>query len=341
VSISHFSLFKKGRRYYIQFVDAEGKRKQKSTHCKRKPDAMKAFSDFRDLLRKKPQHKLLSDFITELLAFAQENFARRTVIIYRSTLQHFARIAGNVTLTAITPQQWDSYRTERLKTIQAVTVNIELRALRASFNVALRWKLLESNPFSGLKLVPVPEASPSFFTKEDFQKLLSLIKESWLRELILFAVLTGMRRSELVNLRWQDVDLQRRLVFIQSSATFKTKQGKHRTIPINDVAFHLLQTKCGKETSEYVFTLNGKKIFEEWVTHKFKYYVYEARLRNDRLHFHSLRHTFASWLVQDGVSLYAVQKLLGHSSSRVTEVYSHLQPESLHAEVNKISVSMN
>jgi site-specific recombinase XerD len=62
---------------------------------------------------------------------------------------------------------------------------------------------------------------------------------------------------------------------------------------------------------------------------------------DDRLHFHSARHAFASWLVRAGVSLYEVQKLLGHSSPTVTEVYSHLQPEHLHGRVNKITVSMN
>jgi site-specific recombinase XerD len=80
---------------------------------------------------------------------------------------------------------------------------------------------------------------------------------------------------------------------------------------------------------------------DRWVSHKFKYYVYEARFSDDRLHFHSLRHTFASWLVQDGVSLYEVQKLLGHSSIAVTQVYSHLQPEQLHATVNRLKVGLN
>jgi integrase len=69
----------------------------------------------------------------------------------------------------------------------------------------------------------------------------------------------------------------------------------------------------------FVFTLNDRKIAEGWVSHKFRYYVYEARFNDDRLHSHSLRHTFTSWLVQDGVSLYEVQKLLGHSSIAVTE----------------------
>jgi site-specific recombinase XerD len=91
---------------------------------------------------------------------------------------------------------------------------------------------------------------------------------------------------------------------------------------------------------EYVFTLNGKKILDGWVSHAFKKAVRKAGV-DSRLHFHSLRHTFATWLVQNGVGIYEVQKLLGHSSVAVTQVYAHLAPSELHGAVEKISVSLN
>jgi len=83
-----------------------------------------------------------------------------------------------------------------------------------------------------------------------------------------------------------------------------------------------------------------KQLTKDYLSKRFKRYVHIAGM-NPKLHFHSLRHTFATWLVQDGVSLYEVQKLLGHSSIAVTQVYSHLQPEQLHATVNRIVVSLN
>ena len=79
---------------------------------------------------------------------------------------------------------------------------------------------------------------------------------------------------------------------------------------------------------------NGGELLYTSVSQKFKKYVRRAAL-NDKLHFHSLRHSFASALVSSGVSLYAVQKLLGHTSSRTTEIYSHLLPQQLHFEVNR------
>ena len=157
---------------------------------------------------------------------------------------------------------------------------------------------------------------------------------------MLIAALTDMRRGELLNLRWSDVDLSRRVIQIQSNATFRTKRGKQRAIPMSDVAFNLMSSKAGRVTGEYVFTTKGWKINGDHATKKLKKYVVDAKLPRG-LHFHSLRHTFASWLVQSGVSLYEVQKLLGHSNIAVTQVYSHLQPEHLHDTVNKITVTLN
>ena len=219
-------------------------------------------------------------------------------------------------------------------------MNVEIRGLRAVFNVALRWRLIESNPFCGMQLIRVNDVPPVYFSKEDFQKLISVIKENWLKDIVIFAVITGMRRGEILNLRWQDVDLQRRVIHIQSNPTFKTKQGKRRSIPLSDVAYQILITRFGRSTCEYVFSLNNRNILGNFMTKKFKDYVLLVGL-DEKLHFHSLRHTFASWLVQDGVSLYEVQKLLGHSNISVTQVYSHLHPETLHATVNKISIPLN
>jgi len=225
--------------------------------------------------------------------------------------------------------------------VSPVSVNVELRALRTILFLAVRWQLLESNPFSKAKLVSVPEMEPTHFSKEDFQRLLGVIKEQWLKDLILFTVTTGLRRAEVLNCQWKDVELDRRLVHIHSTPTFRVKCGKRRTIPLNGVATQILLAKRSRnESGDYVFTLNGRRLLPGFLTHKFKNYVCLAGLTR-KLHFHSLRHTFATWLVQDGVSIYEVQKLLGHSSIEMTQVYSHLHADQLHSAVNKLTLSLN
>jgi site-specific recombinase XerD len=88
------------------------------------------------------------------------------------------------------------------------------------------------------------------------------------------------------------------------------------------------------ECASVFYDRYGVKLRELTISHKFKKYVRKSGL-NDKLHFHSLRHSFASALVISGVSLYAVQKLLGHTTSKTTEIYAHLLPQQLHDEVNK------
>ena len=109
---------------------------------------------------------------------------------------------------------------------------------------------------------------------------------------------------------------------------------------MSDISFNILSTKAGRSSSEYVFTKNERKINEDHATKKLKKYVVDVKPQ-ERLHFHNLRHTFASWLVQDDVSLYKVQKLHGHSDISVTQVFSRLQPEQLHETVNRLQIALN
>ena len=355
--LASITLFKpsRGRNWYVSFTDSDGNRKQKSTGKSTKREALKVLTEFQTLLKAKSKPILLSKLAEQFLEYARSNYSVKTFVAYKATLKRFEAICGDVALSKITARHWDTYRIERLKSVSPVStnielrlksvspvsVNIELRALKSVFNTAVRWGNLERSPFNKQPLATVPESSPVFFTKEDFQKLLNVIKQAWLKEAVVFTVLTGLRRGELINLRWQDVDLQRRIFTVQSNPTFQTKQGKKRTLPLNETAFHLLSLKHSQNIGEYVFTVGRKQITESWLSHLFKRAVREVSL-NDKLHWHSLRSSFASWLVIDGVSIYAVSKLLGHSSVAITQKhYAHLATENLHADVNKIKVGMN
>ena len=204
--------------------------------------------------------------------------------------------------------------------------------------MAVDWELIEETPFRKSKLIRLPEQTPLYFSKDDFRVLIETISTRWLQELVIFAVNTGMRRGEIVNLKWENVDFIRKLVLVRNSQQFTTKSKRERTIPLNRRALHTLKERSG--SSGYVFTdAEGLNIRDKRLTRLFAEAVRRAGI-NPRLHFHSLRHTFASWLVQDGVSLYEVQKLLGHSNIAVTQVYSHLQPETLHSTVNRITIAL-
>ncbi|MBS4028866.1 MAG: site-specific integrase [Ignavibacteriales bacterium] len=326
--------------YYIGYYEG-AKLKWKSTRERIKSDALKQLSDFKKLLAHKPKEISLSLFSNQLLSYLEQNYSKNTCAYYRIAFRHLLEIANDISLSSLTPQHFDKYKSKRLAEVTPVTVNIELETLRAALNTAKRWKLLHTNPVEEITKCVEPQQTPAFFAKEDFEMLLSLIKEQWLKETIMFAVCTGMRRGEILNLRWSNIDFERKTISIESDATFKVKCGKRRVLPMSDVCYFLLKQRHEKTVSEFIFTLNGKHIDKDWLSHLFKRYVRQAGM-SERLKFHSLRSTFASWLVMSGTEIYAVSKLLGHGDVSVTtKHYAHLKPETLASEVNKISFVMN
>jgi site-specific recombinase XerD len=124
----------------------------------------------------------------------------------------------------------------------------------------------------------------------------------------------------------------------QGAGQFRTKNRRQRIVPLNDAAVSVLRRL--PKVSENVFTnTEGRRLKEGYLSQCFTAVVGQAKLRK-RICFHSLRHTFASWLVQAGAGIYEVQKLLGYSSVAVTQVYSHLAPSELHAKVGKIDFEL-
>lgn len=340
MTVSQVYLFKRPNGFWYILYTADGRTKWKSTKCTNRGDALKKFTEFKELLKTKPKPNSFSSFVKEFLQYAEATYAKTSIDIFKVALRNFQAIAGECKLTALNYRHVDLYKAERLRLVKPTTVNIELRSLRTILNIAMRWDMLETNPFSKMKPVRIPERIPLFFSKEDFQKFMHAVGDHCMRDVFLFGVITGMRRGEILNLKWSDVNLQEKLAHIQSSTTYRVKAGKRRTIPLGDIAMRLLERRSIARKSEFVFDYNGESFKGDHVAKRFKRFVRKAGLQ-EGLHFHSLRHTFATWLVQDRVSIYEIQKLLGHSDISVTQIYSHLVSSELHDAVNKISVPID
>jgi integrase len=352
-----FYLFQKNGIYYLGFTDEDGIRRQKSTKCKIKHEAVKKVSDFKKFLSEEHTAKRISisKFKTEFLGYAKTNYASHTVYLYEQMLSHFIRICGDLPLSKYTPKHYDLYKVTRLKefvrgkipkkaekrVMNPITVNIELRSLRAVFNTARRWEYIEKNPFDGMSQIPIPKRTPAFMTADDVENMLKVITRPWLKDVLIFAVNTGMRRGELLSLRWQDVDVKLRVARIVNRDDFTTKSGEERVVALNDAALAVVQRCVKSEKHEYLFSReDGIRLLPDWLTAAFKDAARNAGL-SEGIHLHSTRHSFASLLVGNGTSLFTVSKLLGHSNAKTSEIYSHLLPQHLHNEVDKLNVGGN
>ena len=110
-----YSFFKRGARWYIEYTDANGDRKQRSTGCSQKSDALKVLSDFKEVTASAPQSRSFSTFKDEFLVYAEGTFAGTTVKIYRASLNNFQRILGDMPLSSITTAHSDLYKAKRQK----------------------------------------------------------------------------------------------------------------------------------------------------------------------------------------------------------------------------------
>jgi site-specific recombinase XerD len=270
----------------------------------------------------------------------KEHELRETTLdrIYRPAFKSLISVIGNKRLLSYSVRDVEEFKAVRAKTCSPHTVNIEFRTLRAAFNCAVKWEIIADSPFMKSKQLKIPERTPQHFTKEEFLKFHSAVTEPILKELFLLAVLTGVRQGEILHLQWSQVDFERKLIHITNSDSFTTKSGRCRTIAISEAALELLcRIRQRRDGSTYVFNRQGEKLTQSYVEHKFKKYLREVGL-NDKLNFHSLRHTFATLLIEQSASIYELQKLLGHYDIKTTQMYTHLSASELHATVNKISL---
>jgi len=211
------------------------------------------------------------------------------------------------------------------------TTNRYLALLKRMLNLAIDWGYLMKNQVKKVK--PFSEKDnlkERILSKDEEQKLLEA-SSAHLRPIIFTALHTGMRKGEILSLKWNQIDFSKSIIKVEN-----TKSGRPRLIPINEFLFEeLMILKRRNRKSHYVF-LNpetGQPLKD--VKRSFPGSVRRAGIEG--LRFHDLRHTFASRLVETGVDLITVKELLGHHSVRVTERYTHSGAEQKRKAVEKLA----
>jgi integrase len=214
------------------------------------------------------------------------------------------------------------------------TVNKALSVLRKCLETAIEWELPAKLPRIRWMREPPPQSD--FLTVAEADALLRAVQTEPWSLMVLCALRTGMRLGELFGLRWEDLDFERRQLCVRRSVNrgFETspKNNRVRYIPLaSDLLAELARRR---KANGYVFTKNEERVTASAAWNALNRAILRARLRP--IGWHVLRHTFASQLAADGVSLFMIQWLLGHSDQKMTQRYAHLAPSALHGTVERL-----
>ena len=325
-------IYKRGGVYWIDYYDRNRERVQESTHSSRKADAEALFALRKsELLRgvyKRPVKITFSDFGKRYMEHAQAN--KRSWLRDEQMLGHLKAFFGNERqLTEIVPADIEGYKLARKAKVSGSTVNRELALLKRMFNLAINWDLfLDSNPVRKVKFFREVNIGLRVVSPEEEEKLLRNASPC-IQDVIRFALNTGLRIGEIFSLRWSDVDWENSVLNILAPKTQKL-----RTVPINGQARKVLDYWALGRRNEFVFYNpdTGKPFVD--LDGGFALACKKAGVEG--VTWHTLRHTFASRLVNRGVDIVTVQQLLGHSTITVTMRYTHTNLDSKRTAVAKL-----
>lgn len=328
---------------YVYFIDFryQGKRVIKSTKTSNLSLAKKILADIEGKIARgtynldeydKKQIQL-SKFFLEYFAYAKGYKAGTTISNEERYARKFVDYVGDRTLRSIDAQKLDMWKSHVLSSLSATTFNIERRFLHAAFNVAVKWKYLDKNPMTEIKKAK-PQEKRLYFKADELAMVFNLIDEDvsknrnptllLFRRYVEFLLLTGLRREEAIKLAPQDIDYTRNVVVIR-----KTKTKTLRLVPLHPRAKEILMV-----LDDSIFSALDPR----YVSKKFGTYVRNAKLFDLKLH--SLRHTFATNLIANGVDLYTVSRLLGHADIHTTMIYAKINTDTLQTAVAKLNVGV-
>jgi len=271
------------------------------------------------------ESKTFSELMEVFRNYSQKNCRSKAYLSSANTLNEFF---GSYLLCEITPRLWKQFKEKReTGGMKPATINRDLAAFKRAFSLVCsdEYGWLDSNPVASIKLEKGATKRDRWITQEEEDALL-VFSPSWLQEIIVFALNTGMRRGEIINLSWKAVDLFRRTITVMES-----KNNEKRTIPMNEKTYSLLKEKSKVRliNCDWVFhsPLSMSKLFNQALERAFSKCVKKARIQD--LHFHDLRHSFGTRLSQRGIDVLKIKALLGHKTLMMTSRYVHHNVESL------------
>lgn len=277
------------------------------------------------------------DFKAKYLAWSEGAKAATTFKRDRMALSSLEKFHSPRFLHEIRPEMLERWKAERRASGRGnATINRDLCSVKSMMRKALDWGYVRDWRGASVKKLKQTEGRLLFYTPEELGRLLTVCRSrfsafyDW-ETLCLLGSRAGLRRSEIYWLSWEDVDLKRRLISIHPKDGWQPKTGEQRHIPMPaDLTKHLVKNHHALGDARWVL---GDRPSLAVMSAFFRKISRKAKLAGN---IHTLRHTYASHLVQAGVDLYTVSKLLGHKDVNMTRRYAHLAPKTLEDAVAKL-----
>ncbi len=237
-------------------------------------------------------------------------------------LEHLKKHFGDKPLAVINQHDVEEWKAAFADKAQPATVNRQLTTLKACFQKAIQWDKLDVNPARLVKKLRENSRRDRFLTEQEIVSLYEVAGPR-LRAFLTLALNSGMRKANMINLTWDDVDMKNGVIHV-----LKTKSGKSYDVPMNNALFNLFEglRKEGRISGQVLDSANLRREFGEALQ--------KAGIKGCTIH--ALRHSFASHLAMKGIDLYTISQLLGHSDIKMTQRYAHLAPNHKKIAVNMI-----
>ncbi len=326
-------LYRRGSVYWVDYR-ANGKRYRESTNTTKRREAeyilacrMKESKEGKSPEIKKIKSYTLVQLSQDYLAWVKHQKGYRNKIIY---IRQLVGEYGDLDLRNLDTKAVEKFQTKYLETHKPASANRVLSCLKHLIHKGVDWGMATDETLKQVRKVkPKKEDNRRlrFLTIEECQTLIDCCADH-LKPIVTVALHTGMRRGEILGLKWEQVDLKHGFILLD-----KTKSGERREIPIDTTLEDMFNEMPHSVESIYVFTDRDGNPYKG-IKRSFKTATEKAGIHDFR--FHDLRHTFASHLIMNGVDLTSVKELLGHASLSMTMRYSHLSPSHKRRAVNTL-----
>jgi site-specific recombinase XerD len=333
-------------KFYQVVYFINGKRTSISTRTTNEREAQEFLIKFKYSIIEKPQKgtqpveqcislsKFKDEYVNYIIPIKSEKYVTTISLSFRQLVSFLS----DVPLNSINTKTVDQFITTTFARTQRGS-HLYYRTLKAAFNKAIGWGYISVNPFTKVKFPKVSKSFPVFISEDELLIILSNTPQQYLKDIFTIAFYTGLRISEILNMQWNWINFFNNQITVKCSYEFITKSKKERIVPmcekVRSIFINRFSSVAHSPDEVIFYRQKGESLLADFVSKQFKKIVRKSNL-NEKIHFHSLRHSFASLLAQKGVSLYIIKELLGHEDLTTTQIYSHLQQQNLKEAINML-----